>query len=355
MRNAKNSSGPSLDLTWIGWVNNQDDWLNFVLGEEVGTSSVVPSWPEPRPHTLYCVDTNWFPLKRIPKDFLAACARTPGVGLFHSDEWLIEDYNIYSHFAYVLRVHRAAAIAAPGIMTLPLGWPNGGQGPDRASLKPATERQYSWFFAGNLFASRPAMLAAMLRVPNGQHLPFGRPQDALNTRLSPEDYRAVVAETIFIPSGMGNVVAETWRTYEALEAGCIPLLEKRWTMDYYRELLGPHPIPTFRNWSQAASFARDLLHRPADLLALQQEIILWWDGKKQQTRQSAQAFVRHGAQDGWRDSMRHWHFKSGKSRDLWQYGELLRHQSLGSLRWRLGKMLKRGSLRRDESHLDQLR
>jgi hypothetical protein len=117
-----------LAIVSIGRGITAPDWLVYLLGDLAGERSCVEAWPEPQPHTLYCVDTNWYPLHTFPAAFLDAVRATPGVGLFHSDEWLIEDYSVYRAFSFVLRVHRAAAIAHPGIMTLPLGWPNGGQG-----------------------------------------------------------------------------------------------------------------------------------------------------------------------------------------------------------------------------------
>jgi hypothetical protein len=78
---------------------------------------------------------------------------------------------------------------------------------------------------------------------------------------------------------MGNVMGETWRLYEALEAGATPIIERHARLDYFRDLLGEdHPIPTFKKWSDAAQFMRRIATDPYSLDALQRAIDEWWTG-----------------------------------------------------------------------------
>lgn len=60
-----------------------------------------------------------------------------------------------------------------------------------------------------------------------------------------EQQRAML-DSIFSPCPQGNVLLETPRVYEALQCGSIPIVERRLTLDYYKQLLGPHPLPTVR-------------------------------------------------------------------------------------------------------------
>jgi hypothetical protein len=336
-------------IVWIDSVAPYRDWLRFVSGDLWGDETVEKAWPVPQPRTLYGIDTNWHPLDRIPKSFLDQVAATPGVGLFHTDEWLREDYDAYRRFSFVVRLFQARGVDGPGVRTLAHGWPNGGQ--VTTELAPASARPVAWFFAGALIASRPEMVRAFTRhVPGGDCNAYE--PDLSNPRpLSRDAFRARLEQTVFIPAGMGNVVAETWRFYEALEAGAIPITERRVTLDYYRELLGPHPVPTFRNWDAAARFARDLLGRPDKLDALQAEVSGWWSAHKIDLRRETPNFLSEGLNDSFRPALSQRAFPTGLRRDLWQYTELLRHQSVGSLRRQIKKRLKRGSLRRDMSHL----
>jgi hypothetical protein len=87
------------------------------------------------------------------------------------------------------------------------------------------------------------------------------------------EYHAILDNTLFAPCPMGNAMLETWRFYEALEAGCIPIIEARPWMHYHERLLGPHPVPTVYRWSQARSLIQwRCLRIREPLKALQQHI-----------------------------------------------------------------------------------
>jgi hypothetical protein len=140
---------------------------------------------------------------------------------------------------------------------------------------------------------------------------------------------------------MGNTNLECFRLYEALEAGAIPLLEKRPTLDYYSTLFGPHPIPTFTTWSQAARFVAALQNSPDNLNHLQTACLTWWESHKAALRTQAGAFLTTPSTD--QPYLAHPHSKP------WQYAELLRHQNVASLTWRLHRnatrLLTTGRLR----------
>src|SRR5205085_4230318 len=94
--------------------------------------------------------------------------------------------------------------------------------------------------------------------------------------LTPAEYKQVLEESIFAPSPMGNVNLECFRVYEALEQGAIPIVERRFTLDYFRSLLGNHPIPTVASWQEAGNLVKSLLSSPSDLEALQRTCLSWW-------------------------------------------------------------------------------
>lgn len=79
---------------------------------------------------------------------------------------------------------------------------------------------------------------------------------------------------------MGNVNLETWRLYEALEAGCIPIVESRLAMRYYDKLFPEFPVPQVRRWRQASRLIDRLLGDPSALQAKQSEIARWWQAEK---------------------------------------------------------------------------
>lgn len=156
--------------------------------------------------------------------------------LFHaSDEYFAGGYGIYGFFDRVIRTHETWLARAPGIMTIPLGVPNGSFGP--AAFPSVGNPRYVWFFAGQVKASRAEMIKVLRDL---------EPHYTIDTlargSLDGQEYRQLLLDGIFLPCPMGNVMLETWRLYEGLEFGSNPILEKRWAIDYYRTLLGAKPL-----------------------------------------------------------------------------------------------------------------
>jgi hypothetical protein len=176
------------------------------------------------------------------------------------------------------------------------------------------------------------MVAAMRRIEPHVVIDTGRRGPIEREQLSKGNYDRLLSESTFVPCPMGNATLETCRVYEALEAGAIPLVEHRLSMDYYRALLGEHPIPTFRNWDTAAQFCRDLRADPAGLDSLQATIMGWWSAKKEDihatvlecvrqpdSRAALQAFALRPAN------------RSGAIFEPLRLVELVRHQTVRSL------------------------
>jgi len=127
---------------------------------------------------------------------------------------------------------------------------------------------------------------------------------------------------------MGNVMAETWRLYEALEAGAIPIVERRARLDYFTGLFGPHPLPSFASWVNARRFMQHLLQSPDKMDALQDEIGAWWSNYKTglpngifDVITEANGSARRPLVAGLAGSA------SPLVRKGWQYNELLKHHS----------------------------
>lgn len=104
-------------------------------------------------------------------------------------------------------------------------------------------------------------------------------------------YFEMMARTAIAPCPMGNASPDTLRLYEALEAGCLPITERRmpgWPdgFDYFATVNGdefgaePIPWPRVNSWSELPA----ILDRYADDLGgLQREMtrcLAWWIGYK---------------------------------------------------------------------------
>jgi hypothetical protein len=333
----------SLDLVWMKGLENgaHRQWLRFLLGDRLGKEAVNERFERAEPYTLYAVNSNRLPLSRLPSAFLESAARTPGVGLFDgSDEWYNGDYAAYRSFAFVLRMCHAGRFRNAGVLTAPLGYASGQ--PVRDTVPPASQRRYLWSFAGQLVGSRSTMMRALDGLePATTHI-AAVGQDLSEGRLSKSEYHDLLADSVFVPCPMGNVMLESYRIYEALENGAVPILERRRWRPYFEELFGRHPLPAFRTWTEARSFMARAQTDPAGLDALQCEVGTWWADEKAAWRRRVDGFLDRGLGDALRDELATLPVREQRwRRRLDQTLELARHHSPAAARQRLFTILRR--------------
>jgi len=250
-----------------------------------------------------------------------------------SDETYEGGYENYKNFRGVFRNYWSGIFNPRRVFHVPLGYT--ANLPRNPEMVRADQRPYLWSFMGAAQAgSRPEMLRALLPVePNFTHITDG---NNAARPLSREEYSRVVGNSAFVPCPMGNVNLESFRTYESLEYGSIPLLEKRVTLDYFAQLLGEHPIPTFSTWTQAASFVSRFRADIEGLQRLQSACTEWWSLCKTQIQDRIREFI--SATRGSTDEP----FVSGRySIPGWQPIELLRHHSVAAAQRRFSRQVRR--------------
>jgi len=313
-------------LIWCSKEMKEQEWIRFLFGDLIEEEIFPDIIPPPKAFDIYIVNSNKTSLRTLYDALRNTIGEIRPIGLVHlSDEWFGGGYDVYRNFDFVVRTHHACVFDRnQGILVIPLGWPNGAVAdyyPKRAS-----ERGNRWCFVGNLIATRHEMAKYFLPwTPNCCHL--FNPKKEMGPRLSKQDFDMILRDSTFCPAPMGNVMAETWRFYEALKAGSIPILERRLTIDYYRNLLGNHPIPTFRSWRLAMKFARASVDDGEALDGLQSKILRWWENYERDLVDRVRSFLVHGARGGYRANLSVWRFPTGVSSRIWQVLELTRHHS----------------------------
>ncbi len=352
---ANQESRPALTIFWLQPEIAEEEWIRFLFsGWDLAERRVV-DLHRVEENSLLVLSSNAHPLDRLDPAFLKRISSFSRIGLFHvSDEWFCGGYEAYRNFNFVLRNYHARFFSHPGIRTVPLGWTNGiGKG-EEAAL--ASQRRTVWTFAGNRNWVRHQMVGELLHVtPNRVRL--CQPGGLLP--VCREEYLGWLRDAAFCPCPMGNVVLETFRLYEALEAGCIPLVERRRGFDYFRLLFGENPLPSVRNWREGARYMQRLLCDPEVLDARQRKIGEWWQSYKSKLQSELRYFVLRGFAGEWKELLqRDWRFRSGTLHDLRRRLELLRHHTLGAalmrirdgVRKRGPSILWRGGPRFKENH-----
>lgn len=282
--------GPGLPECW------EADWLRFVLsGQRIvdlnpaASESVAGhrAWPTTGPALI--VDQRL--TREKLGDYRALYRAGVRFGLVHlSDELYADDRAAYAYASLVLRNYWSAELQHDRrVLTLPLGWKSGFV-LGGANL-PAHQRKYSWCFVGSSRKTqRERMLGALSQISGGfLHLisSFDGPGS-----LPTLEYQDVLSQSVFCPAPAGHANLDSFRVWEALECGSIPIVERRPGFDYFRLAYGEHPLPTLQDWSEVPAIMRPLLADPAAMESLRLSCGAWWQSHKQELRRRVAALIQ---------------------------------------------------------------
>jgi hypothetical protein len=111
-------------------------------------------------------------------------------------------------------------------------------------------------------------------------------------QLSKDEYISMLLNSIFIPCPDG-VNAETFRFYEALEAGCIPLvLKSERNAAWFRWVSEHIPLVDITSWEDAVRVMKTLLTKPEALEIYRVEILKGWTKWLVAIRAQAQQWLK---------------------------------------------------------------
>ena len=202
------------------------------------------------------------------RDKLSATGRAYAV--FHiSDEWYIKsDYSmLYSNATFVIRNYYSPHLSHPRILQIPLGADFGYLRSITGICKKFADRSHHVFFSGQMKYSRHSMLESMQDLLE---------VDKCGGFQNYSDYILSLADCKFALCPNGNTTPDTYRLYESLILGCVPIVEKGIFADYLDGLFnGSCPVKSFRNWQSAKSFILDISSEDLDSYASQ--ISIWWE------------------------------------------------------------------------------
>jgi len=264
----------------------EEDWLQYLLAEIPQAERVVDTQRAVYFDKMIVIDNR---ISAAAEAYYAnASFQGCQVVLFHlSDEWYADDYACYDWCDLIFRNHWTFLHADKRKLTFfPLGYKTGFSRP--AAGKPAPERRYLWSFVGDAKKStRASMLEALAGTGDDfVHLTSGfNAADALPT----DRYRQIMDESVFVPCPAGWQNLDNFRAWEALEAGCIPIVERRAGFDYFANLCGgAYPFPSVIEWREATALvSRDR----GELEVLRRRCAQWWQVHKAALRERIGAAV----------------------------------------------------------------
>lgn len=249
----------------------EDTWIEYLF------RNIPHTTIENLDHTQFidnCVLVEaicWAPYHNSYVEQLAA--KGYNFGLVHlTDESTRDNIDSYRHCKFVLRNYYRGHIA-DNVMHIPLGWNDGFI--DVSSNDSVFGRKNVWSFVGERWDhNRNIMASEMSKIPGGNLYVVNHS----GPRLNPTEMSKIYRNSIFVPCPRGAISMDSFRVTEALEAGCIPIVERS---DYWANMHGQDvPILQINNWTEAPALVNGLLQNQQQLEELRLKCNNWWNSKK---------------------------------------------------------------------------
>lgn len=175
------------------------------------------------------------------------------------------------------------------------GFLPGGWYPDTPAylrLANSDERPLDWFFGGQVNHSRRQACVDVLRgLPNGQLVTT---KGYLQEAVPKADYFRFMAAAKVIPCPSGPYSVDCARTFEALEAGCVPVADtvtaRAGAFDYWALLFREEPpFPRISDWSD---FPQVLATQLAGWGERSNRTFAWWQQQKRRLARQLDRDIR---------------------------------------------------------------
>ena len=182
---------------------------------------------------------------------------------------------VYNKFNYVWRAFCSNRyFNNEKVSCLPIGYKSG-----TLFEKEMVERKYKWAFIGTPHkSSRHDLLFQLSDIkPSFSHKTTKFNEKIINVK----EMSKILTSTEFIPCPNGFVHPETYRLYEALECGCIPIVENAYK--YYDRLFPNNPFIKVDRWIEAKSIIKEW--GDDQIKRKRKECTAWWVQYKNQLQE----------------------------------------------------------------------
>ena len=160
------------------------------------------------------------------------------------------------------------------VSCLPIGYKSG-----TLFKKEIVDRKYKWAFIGTPHKSSRHDLLFQL---SGIKPSFSHKTKKFNEQIiDVNEMSEILTSTQFIPCPNGFVHPETYRLYEALECGCIPIVENAYK--YYDRLFSNNPFIKIDRWVEAKPIIKEW--KDDQIEQKREECRAWWSQYKNQLQE----------------------------------------------------------------------
>jgi hypothetical protein len=265
------------------------EWLKSIFGKDISINVDTVDGP--------CMDEPIVLVQRpYTQEIIKALVKWAEVGakfyvLHLSDEFLndpIDFYNWPSCLGVVRNYMRPDLQESNKVLVVPLGYHWGLQNAIPLLHTPRPPfRELTWSFVGTAWAKRTEKLQNLATLPNYKCIFM----DDWNSpkMLGREENLAILLNSWMVPCPGGHN-AETFRVYEAMQAGAIPILTKEPGMELYLEYLGRWlPLLIAENWQHATQIVNTLRQNPEIYEQYRTTLLDAWEKMKNDLQTKARA------------------------------------------------------------------
>lgn len=260
---------------------NSDKWIYEVL-KKVRFKEIKSEEEVEKNDTLLIIDSNVINKVDFYSKLNLICSK---IFLIHlgDETGLYEPSSIYKNCHYIWRTFCSNVyFDNKKVSCLPLGYKSG-----VIFNKEVKEREYKWSFIGTPHKSSRHDL--LFQLSNIKPSYFFKTKKFNNDILAIKDMNKVLSSTEFLPCPNGFVHPETYRLYEALESGCIPIVEN--AFKYYDRLLPNNPFLKVDMWSEAKIIIKGWTKDQIKMK--QEECKIWWEKQKKKLQESFYHKINH--------------------------------------------------------------
>jgi len=189
--------------------------------------------------------------------------------------------SAYNKFNYVWRTFCSNKyFKNKTVSCIPLGYKSGVKLTEKK-----IKREYKWSFIGTPHkSSRHDLLFQLSDIKPS----FSYKTEKFDKKiLSVNEMSEKLSQSEFLPCPNGFVHPETYRTYEALECECIPVVEKSYS--YYDRLFPNNPFIKIDKWKDAKEIIGSW--RKNQIEKKQEECKLWWQKYKKNIQENIKKII----------------------------------------------------------------
>ena len=251
--------------------NNSDKWIFYLLGKV--EHNVIDSLGQLKAEDeLIIVDSS---IERKINFYTKLSLSCSKIFLFHlGDEiGLNQSKKIYDLCNHSWRIFCTNNyFKSDNVTCIPLGYKSG---VEEKQIKEKPKRNYKWAFTGSVHkSSRHDLLFQLHKIK--PYFIHKTKKFAEKTSLDSIAMSEILSDTDFIPCPNGVVHPETYRLYEALECGCIPIVENAY--NYYDRLFPNNPFIKIDKWADVKPIIKGW--GSDQVKKKREECLIWWNEEK---------------------------------------------------------------------------